>query len=546
MKRVQGLIGIVVVLLILALIGIAILSIRGLTQVNQTYQNIVHSEIPKLKLLQEITLEVSTIQRKLLVSVIEANNTDQETKVKVNKAIMESRQKIKGYFEEFEPLIRTEEGKKLLEALKQSRLDYIQKSDRLLELTNAGKAQEAYAYNNSMTLPSFNHYQEALEELVVQVGNLAEKKGEEASEEATTIKNEDKWISIVSVIMGVVGGVVALGVLKQSVKKLSDISQSIEEGSSQTASASGQVSSSSQSLAQGASEQAASLEETGASMEEMTSMTKRNSEGARTVKELASQATSAGDKGVLEMSLLKSAMTEVQTSGNEISKIIKTIDEIAFQTNILALNAAVEAARAGEAGAGFSVVAEEVRNLAQRSAIASRETSEKIEGAIQKAKHGSELTERVSKSLEEIVDRSKKVYTLVEEIVSASDEQSRGITQINIAIGQMDKVTQSSAATAEETAAASEELHSQAITLKSLVEELNQVIGTAQNSDQAKVSSTFHTSVSDSRKQIPSSFPQMKRTTPSHAIPLPALSSTSDHSIKKMPSIDMNSFADMT
>jgi methyl-accepting chemotaxis protein len=251
----------------------------------------------------------------------------------------------------------------------------------------------------------------------------------------------------------------------------------LEETAGQTVSSAGQVSSASQSLAEGASEQAASLEETSASLEELSSMTKHNSENARRADELAKGTRAAADKGLGDMQTMNVAMTAIQTSSNDIAKIIKTIDEIAFQTNILALNAAVEAARAGETGKGFAVVAEEVRSLAQRSAQAARETTAKIEGAVANTAQGVEMSHHVEHSLHEIATAIRQVNDLVAEVANASHEQTQGISQINLAVGQMDKVTQSNAASAEESASAAQELNSQAADMKDSVAKLHQLVG---------------------------------------------------------------------
>ena len=254
---------------------------------------------------------------------------------------------------------------------------------------------------------------------------------------------------------------------------LGEVSQSLHASANQ-------VSCASQSLAEGASEQAASLEETSASLEEMSSMTKRNAENAQNANHLAKQARGAADKGVGDMELMNTAMGAIKNSSDDIAKIIKTIDEIAFQTNILALNAAVEAARAGEAGMGFAVVAEEVRSLAQRSAQAAKETATKIEGAISKTAQGVEISNKVAQTLNEIVTKARQVDELAAEVANASKEQTQGITQINLAVGQMDKVTQSNAASAEESSAAAQELNSQAVDTvdsqhKTLIERINEL-----------------------------------------------------------------------
>ncbi len=258
---------------------------------------------------------------------------------------------------------------------------------------------------------------------------------------------------------------------------LRNVVSGLSAGADNVASASGQVASASQSLAEGASQQAASLEETGASLEEISSMTRRNADNADSANSLSTQTRAAAEAGANDVRELSGAMAEVKTASDDIARIIKTIDEIAFQTNILALNAAVEAARAGEAGAGFAVVADEVRSLAQRSAKAARETAEQIENSIQKSHRGAALSEKVDKSLQEIVLKARQVDDLVAEIASASREQSQGISQVNDAVAQMDRVVQSTASTSEESAAAAEELSTQAVGLNESVADLLRVIG---------------------------------------------------------------------
>lgn len=291
--------------------------------------------------------------------------------------------------------------------------------------------------------------------------------------------------SAVVVGLGLVGWVI-----RQTSRVLRVATDSLILGSEQIAAAAKQVSSSSQGLAAGASTQAGSLEETSASIEELTGMTRNNSENADQAKSIAQTARESADLSATAVTKLNTAMSELKISNSEVAKIVKSIDEIAFQTNILALNAAVEAARAGEAGAGFAVVAEEVRSLAQRSAQAAKETANKIDNALAKSEDGARISDEVAASLNGIIEHVRKLDALVTSIATASKEQSQGIGQVNGAVVEIDKVTQSNAAAAEECASASEELNAQAAELNILVGSLLNLVGGRRENDAAGIAGT--------------------------------------------------------
>ncbi len=291
-----------------------------------------------------------------------------------------------------------------------------------------------------------------------------------------------KYIIMVFSFVAVAATVLAVVLFVRGInRRLNRIASDLNEMSGQVAAAASQVSAASVSLAEGTSEQAATLETTSAAIEEMASMTRRNAESAGEAKTLMNATRDAVERVNGQMDEMATAIVEVTRTSEETGKIIKTIDEIAFQTNLLALNAAVEAARAGEAGSGFAVVAEEVRNLAQRAATAANTTASLIDNTIKVVAKSAVLTEQTHEAFKDNRDMSLKIGTLIDDIAVASDEQAQGINQINSSVQEIDKVTQQAAANAEESASASEEMSGQAEKLREVTAELHAMIRGSSN-----------------------------------------------------------------
>jgi methyl-accepting chemotaxis protein len=299
------------------------------------------------------------------------------------------------------------------------------------------------------------------------------------SKELKTLADTQKR-TMFAIIVGIaalaIGIFLAFIITRGITKPINRIIYGLTAGADQVLAASGEVSSASQSLAEGSSQQAASLEETSSSVEELASMTKQNADNSDQADRLTKDTVGAIQTASTSITTLANATEEIYTASQETQKIIKSIDEIAFQTNLLALNAAVEAARAGEAGAGFAVVADEVRNLAARSAEAAKSTAELIGSTVDKVSVSREVAAQSLTVIAEVIEKSGKVGELVGEISAASQEQSNGVGQINIAISEMDKVTQQNAANAEESAAAAEELNAQAEQMNDFVGDLTAMV----------------------------------------------------------------------
>lgn len=341
--------------------------------------------------------------------------------------------------------------------------------DKIIELVLANKKAEATQFFLEKTKGPLVKWQDSVTAANDYLNN---KIGQESGKADKNLFNTILLISGLGGVALIFGIFISVSITKGITRSVNRVTNNIVEGVNQVASASTQLSASSQQLSQGSSEQASAIDEVSATLEETASMLQQNTANTAQAAKLSDQAKESADKGGVEMQEMMNSMQEIKRSSDQIAKIIKVIDEIAFQTNILALNAAIEAARAGESGMGFAVVAEEVRNLAQKSAQAAQETTAIIEANIDLSGEGVAAAERVCGVLSEITMHTKKVNELMGEISAASKEQLQGVDQINASVAQVAIVTQQNAATAEESAAAAEEMNAQADGMKKMVYQL--------------------------------------------------------------------------
>ncbi|MGE0039709.1 MAG: methyl-accepting chemotaxis protein [Vicinamibacterales bacterium] len=459
-----------VVIVVLAVGSYAIVELNA---VRAAAMRIVNDSLPGTAL----SGEVAAAAKDNHLALLEMLDAPDAAAVARHRATMQATsQTIGSSLEKYASTITQPDDRAIFDAIAKVRADYLAERDQVIALFEAGKAAQARERFAAGLAPFYVAYMEQLDAL--SDWNIA------AGSEVGAWLDSTVSFAVFSVALGLLGAVVVAAVvagvtMRSTSRVLSVAVNSLREGSEQVVSAAGQVATSAQSLSAGATEQAASLEETSASMEEMASMTRRNAESSRDAAGLMREVDDRVRKSNDALQLMSDSMTSIQESSHKVSQIIKTIDEIAFQTNILALNAAVEAARAGEAGMGFAVVADEVRNLAQRSAQAAKDTAALIDESARRAQTGAESVQQVVGAIGGITETVDRAKGLVETVSEASQQQSQGIDQVSQAIAQMERVTQTTAATAEESAAASEELNAQAETSMQVVRGLEALIGGA-------------------------------------------------------------------
>ncbi len=461
--------GFAAVVTVIAILGItAAAKVRQIANASAT---ITDDNIPSLKVI-DVAAILSTQNRLIVYKHI--SSSDQADMAQLEAQFKENADKITVALDAYNKQVISEEDRAIANAITGARAPYVAKCQQIFALSRTDpNNQVTYKLAQTELEPLARKYADALD--------VAAKYERDVSEAAAVDIRSAVRTAQLSLLVGVATAmilaiVIAWTIVRSTNRVLTHLGSTLSEGANQVASAAAQVSAASQTLSQGASEQAASLEETSASLEEVSSMTKRNAEGAQQARDLATETRTAADSGVAQMREMRQAMAAIKHSSDDVGKIIRTIDEIAFQTNILALNAAVEAARAGEAGMGFAVVAEEVRNLAQRSSQAAKDTAAQIEDAIKKSDAGVAISANVASALDTILGKARQMDSLVGDIATASSEQSQGVSQVNDTVRQMDQVTQANAGSAEESAAAAEELNAQAAMMQQTVADLQRLV----------------------------------------------------------------------
>lgn len=427
----------------------------------------------KIELVGEVKVNVFTFRLQergmLLFSHIKADQQVIACRESFDKAMNAALEKIGA----IRPLIRTDQGKELMDEAEAGIKEYRSSQLEVRKMLAAGEVSQATEFDRVTIVPIGGKIVAALDKFNETVHSMNQK----ANEDANGMTRTAHVALAFGLFACALTGLVVTFVMRRLTRKLQMTTTELKQAAGEVACAAAQVSLSSQSLAQGSSEQAASLEENSASAEEINAMSRQNSDRSRSAAGLVTTSQEKFIETNQSLEAMVTAMHGINSQSGKISKIIKVIDGIAFQTNILALNAAVEAARAGEAGLGFAVVADEVRNLAQRCAQAARDTSELIEESITKSREGQSKVDHMADAIRRITEESARVKALIDEVSVGSEEQARGIEQVGRAITQMEGVTQHNAASAEESASAAAQLTAQSEALQGIVKELTEMVG---------------------------------------------------------------------
>jgi len=443
-------------------VGVGYLGLSNLSRMNDSMSELYHRDFVGLNAIREAEINMFIVARSVRHALLDP---DQKGVEDSRTRIENSGKLIRDRLDKAAPLMATEQGTRLLNEARSELELYLGSVRQVMALVDAGKRAEGFAHLNATQKHGWN-----MSHLISELSALKEKMGATTEDDANKMYERTRTTSI-SIIVGAALLSVLISLLfarwfGRALLEVTQIAGTVSRASNELASTT-------EELASGAQEQAASIEETAATLEELTATVKQNADNAQQASQLASASRDMAERGGRIAGEAVGAMKEVNRSASKIAEITTTIDEIAFQTNLLALNAAVEAARAGEQGRGFAVVATEVRNLAQRSATAAKEIKSLIDDSVGKIENGYQLVESSGTALSEILASAKRVTDFVAEIAAASREQANGLDQVNLAVTQMDQVTQSNASQTEELSATAESLAQQATRLEEVVDQFH-------------------------------------------------------------------------
>jgi methyl-accepting chemotaxis protein/methyl-accepting chemotaxis protein-1 (serine sensor receptor) len=456
-----------------ATLVLGIASLTAIGNLSSSLDTAVNKTTRKIQLIDSISNSKSDLLAAQRGVIMFAYAKSPEGAAKATRLFESAAANWDGSVSELRPLLVAEEARQLTNQLETGLSQWRSAFAEIREFIGRGDPDSAVRIAVDKGIPIYDAAGKDTERLREIQNGLLEKDRQAAAD----INSTSRGLNLALIVLTFAVGGFVLWLVRGISGTLRRLAGELANGAGQVASAAAQVSSSSQTLAQGSSEQAASLQETSASSEEIRAMAGKNTENCRAAAGIVTQSQEKFSQTNQSLDAMVVAMGEINMQSGKISKIIKVIDEIAFQTNILALNAAVEAARAGESGMGFAVVADEVRNLAQRCAQAARDTAELIEESIAKSNDGKLKVDDVAAAIRTITLESAQVKTLVDGVNRSSQEQARGIEQIGSAISQMEHVTQTTAASAEESASAAAELTAQSEALKDIVGQLASLVG---------------------------------------------------------------------
>jgi methyl-accepting chemotaxis protein/methyl-accepting chemotaxis protein-1 (serine sensor receptor) len=459
--------------LLIMIAALTFTSMRAMSSLNAGLDRLVHRMALRADRTSQLVESLSDIsgrqQALLLHSVLsDAAGVDQN-----RRAVAEAERRIDGLFGELLPLIDSASDKRLAQDLQSKMLAVRPISDEVMQLVQKQQMNDALKLVGEKLLPAYDDLQRNARDFLTGQRDRMTSDTMEIQANASSTRT----LAFVFVALTIGCSLLISIVVRQMNNALGGKGSQVSEGAQQVARAAAQMGSISQSLAQGASEQAVSLEQTSASAEQVNHMVQRNAKSSREAAEHTNDANRLLTGANQKLGQMLDSMRDISSSSERISKIIRVIDEIAFQTNILSLNAAVEAARAGEAGMGFAVVADEVRNLAQRCSQAAKDTSGLIEESIQHSKTGKVRLDEVAAAMRQVTDSAVQVQRLSNEVNAGSEEQARGIEQISKAILQIQQVTQQTAASAEEGASAGSQMSAEAEHLQSAVNRMRAMLG---------------------------------------------------------------------